>query len=184
VAQAGFGIGNHTYSHSKLTLLGPRRTAEEISAAHGAIVAATGTAPRWFRAPHGYRNPWVRSAVATHGYRVAGWTFGVWDTARPGAAVIRDRIRRGLRPGAVLLLHDGDGSDGNGDRVQTAEALPGIIEDCRAMGYEFRSLERLTADGNDNGGTAKQSRHAHAEPTAPPPTSSRPSSPPAAPAPR
>jgi len=143
VAQAGFGIGNHTYTHTKLTLLGPRQTAEEISWAHGAIVGATGMAPQWFRAPHGYRNPWVRKAVATYGYRVAGWTFGVWDTARPGAAVIRDRIRRGVRPGAVLLLHDGDGSAGNGDRVQTVEALPGIIEDCQSMGYAFRPLDRL-----------------------------------------
>ncbi|TMC59432.1 MAG: polysaccharide deacetylase family protein, partial [Chloroflexi bacterium] len=38
VARAGFGIGNHTYTHTKLTLLGPRQTAEEISWAHGAIV--------------------------------------------------------------------------------------------------------------------------------------------------
>jgi hypothetical protein len=43
----------------------------------------------------------------------------------------------------VLLLHDGDGADPEGDRTQTAEALPGIIEDCRTMGYEFRSLDRL-----------------------------------------
>jgi peptidoglycan/xylan/chitin deacetylase (PgdA/CDA1 family) len=143
VALAGFGIGNHTYTHTKLTLLGPRRTAEEISLAHGAIVRATGMAPRWFRAPHGYRNPWVRTAVTRHGYRVAGWTFGVWDTALPGAAVIRSRIRRGLRPGAVLLLHDGDGSASAGDRDQTAEALPGIIEDCQGMGYAFRPLDHL-----------------------------------------
>jgi peptidoglycan/xylan/chitin deacetylase (PgdA/CDA1 family) len=67
----------------------------------------------------------------------------VWDTARPGAAVIRQRIREGTRPGAVLLLHDGDGYDPDGDRSQTADALPGIIEDCRAMGYEFRALDRL-----------------------------------------
>jgi hypothetical protein len=51
----------------------------------------------------------------------------------------------GVRPGAVLLLHDGDGSDPEGDRSQTAEALPVIIEDCWAMGYEFRSLDGLGA---------------------------------------
>jgi peptidoglycan/xylan/chitin deacetylase (PgdA/CDA1 family) len=43
----------------------------------------------------------------------------------------------------VLLLHDGDGYDPDGDRSQTADALPGIIEDCRAKGYEFRALDRL-----------------------------------------
>jgi peptidoglycan/xylan/chitin deacetylase (PgdA/CDA1 family) len=53
-------------------------------------------------------------------------------------------MRHGLRPGAVLLLHDGDGYDPMGDRTETAEALPGILEDCRSMGYEFRSLDRIS----------------------------------------
>jgi len=79
------------------------------------------------------------------GYRVMGWTFGVWDTALPGAEEIRRRVRSKLRPGAVLLLHDGDGYDPAGDRRQTAEALPGIIADVRAAGYEFRPLEALLA---------------------------------------
>jgi len=143
VARSGFGIGNHTYTHTKLTLLGPRRTADEVVRAHEAIVAQTGVAPACFRAPHGYRNPFLQRAIGVYGYRVFGWTFGVWDTARPGSDVIRRRMRERIRPGAVLLLHDGDGNDLEGDRTQTADALPGIIDDCRRMGYEFRSLDRL-----------------------------------------
>ena len=143
VGEAGFGIGNHTHTHARLALAGPRRTAWEIDTAHAAILAATGLVPGRFRAPHGYRNPYVRRAVAVYGYRVFGWTFGVWDTARPGVEVIRRRMREGARPGAVLLLHDGDGYDPDGDRRQTADALPGIIEDCRSMGYELRSLDGL-----------------------------------------
>jgi peptidoglycan-N-acetylglucosamine deacetylase len=145
VAGAGFEIGNHTQTHRRLALAGRARTTWEVRAAHEAIESAAGVAPRYFRAPHGYRNPYLRRAVATYGYRVFGWTLGVWDTARPGPAVIRLRTRQGLRPGAVLLLHDGDGYDPTGDRSQTADALPGIIEDCRALGYEFRSLHSLAA---------------------------------------
>lgn len=143
VARSGFEIGNHTQTHRRLALAGPTRTAWEVRAAHEAIESATEVTPTCFRAPHGYRNPYLRHVVASYGYQVFGWTFGVWDTDRPGASVIRDRMRRGVRPGALLLLHDGDGYDPAGDRRQTAEALPGIIEDCRAMGYEFRSLAQL-----------------------------------------
>ena len=143
VARRGFGIGNHTYTHAKLALAGPGRTAREVGTAHDAILSRTGVAPRCFRAPHGYRNPYLRRTIAAYGYRLFGWTFGVWDTARPGAAVIRRRMGEGVRPGAVLLLHDGDGYDAEGDRSQTADALPGIIEDCRTMGYDFRPLDRL-----------------------------------------
>jgi len=76
---------------------------------------------------------------------VFGWSFGVWDSARPGADVIRRRVARSLRPGAIILLHDGDGYDPEGDRTQTAAALPGIIADARARGYEFRPLSDLFA---------------------------------------
>lgn len=146
VARAGFGLGNHTHSHRRLALAGPARTAWEVRAAHEAIEAAAGRPPTCFRAPHGYRNPYLRRAVAAYGYQVFGWTFGVWDTDSPGAFVIRDRMRRGVRPGAVLLLHDGDGYDPAGDRLQTVDALPGIIADCRAMGFEFCPLTRLAPE--------------------------------------
>src|SRR5206468_5610028 len=89
VAQAGFGVGNHTYTHTRLALAGPARIAWEVGTAHAAIERATGVTPRRFRAPHGYRSPFLRRVVASHGYQVFGWTLGVWDTARPGPAVIR-----------------------------------------------------------------------------------------------
>lgn len=143
VARGGHEVGNHTQNHLKLHRRGPRRVRREIEAAHGVISEATGKAPRTFRAPHGYRNPFVGFTVGRLGYTLFGWTFGVWDSARPGAEEIRRRVRRGLRPGAIVLLHDGDGYDFGGDRGQTADALPGIIRDARDAGYEFAPLGEL-----------------------------------------
>jgi len=77
------------------------------------------------------------------GYTVFGWTFGVWDSDRPGADKIRLRTRAKLKPGAIILLHDGDGSNPRGDRSQTAQALPDIIADAREAGYSFRSIGEL-----------------------------------------
>lgn len=145
VAAAGHEVGNHTDSHTKLHLRSPAAIRRELSAAHESILEVTGRAPRSFRAPHGFRNPFVVPLAARLGYRVVGWSFGVWDTARPGVEEIRRRMRAKLRPGAILLLHDGDGADDQGDRAQTAAALPGIIADARAAGYEFRPLSDLLA---------------------------------------
>jgi peptidoglycan-N-acetylglucosamine deacetylase len=146
VARAGHEIGNHTYSHVKLHRVGPRRVAQEIQRGHEAIAELTGTIPRSFRAPHGYRSPFVAPALAPYHYRVFGWTFGVWDTARPGAERIRARMRSGLKPGSILLLHDGDGYQPLGDRWQTAAALEGIITDVRAAGYRLAPLAELEAN--------------------------------------
>lgn len=145
VAEAGQEIGNHTMTHRKLHLAGPATIARELSEAGDSISRATGVLPRFFRAPHGLRNPFVTRAARKAGCATVGWTFGVWDSARPGAAVIRERVRQGLRPGAILLLHDGDGADPAGDRAQTAEALPGILSDAAAAGYTFGALAELIA---------------------------------------
>ncbi len=142
---AGHEVGNHTDSHVKLHLRSPGTIRRELAAAHAAIVEATGRAPRSFRAPHGFRNPFVVPAATRLGYRVFGWSFGVWDTALPGVEEVRRRMRAKLRPGAILLLHDGDGYDTRGDRLQTAGALPGIIRDARDAGYQFRPLSDLLA---------------------------------------
>lgn len=143
MAGGGHAIGNHTETHAKLHLLGPARIAHELSAGHLSIAATTGIEPRLFRAPHGYRNPFVMREARRRNYRVFGWTLGVWDSDRPGAEAIRGRVRAGLQPGAILLLHDGDGYDPLGDRCQTAEALPGIIADVRSAGYTLAPLSDL-----------------------------------------
>jgi peptidoglycan/xylan/chitin deacetylase (PgdA/CDA1 family) len=145
VAQAGQDIGNHTHTHTRLHVRGPGRIRREIVSAHDAIADTTGIIPRAFRAPHGFRNPFVVPIARRQGYRVFGWTFGVWDTERPGAKEIRRRVRTRLTPGAIILLHDGDGYDPAGDRRQTAEALPGIIEDARDLGYAFAPLSGLVS---------------------------------------
>jgi len=143
VGESRHGVGNHTYHHLKLHLQGPRRIHLEMERGHAVIVSYAGRIPRLFRSPHGYRNPFVSLMAHRLGYAAIGWTFGVWDSAQPGAEVIRSRMRKRLRPGAILLLHDGDGSDQKGDRRQTAAALPGIIADAKAGGYVFRPLDDL-----------------------------------------
>jgi len=143
VVRAGHTVGNHTYNHVKLHFVSPERIRTQLRDTHDTIESVAGLTPRSFRAPHGYRSPFLRSIILDMRYTVFGWTFGVFDSARPGAEEIRRRVRKRLRGGAIVLLHDGDGYDPSGDRMQTAEALPGIIQDARAHGYDFGSLAEL-----------------------------------------
>lgn len=136
----GHVVGNHGYHHRKLVWQSPRAVREDIRLGTDALQRAGAPPPALFRAPHGQRNPWVTPIARAAGQRTVGWTLGVWDTARPGARVIADRVVRRTEPGAIVLLHDGDGYDPLGDRMQTARALPLVIRALRERGFSFATL--------------------------------------------
>lgn len=141
MADEGHQLGNHGYWHRKLHRRSPGYVRDDLTRGTEAIVQASGgIRPRLFRAPHGFRNPWVTPIARSLGQRTVGWSLGVWDSARPGAGEIARRAIEGLHAGSILLLHDGDGYDADGDRLQTAEALPLIITGLRARGFRFATL--------------------------------------------
>jgi peptidoglycan/xylan/chitin deacetylase (PgdA/CDA1 family) len=140
IADQGHALGNHGFHHRKLHDRGPRYVRRDLQMGTDAIANATGRRPVFFRAPHGFRSPWVTPIARSLGQRTVGWTLGVWDSDRPGASEIARRAIEGCTPGAILLLHDGDGSNPTGDRRQTADALPRIIRGLRERGFEFVRL--------------------------------------------
>jgi peptidoglycan/xylan/chitin deacetylase (PgdA/CDA1 family) len=141
VATEGHAVGNHGYYHRKLHFKSPRYVRDDLQRGTAAIVDACGVRPTVFRAPHGFRSPWVTFIARSLGQRTVGWTRGVWDSALPGVDAIVERTVRAARPGAILLLHDGDGYDPSGDRMQTARAVPMISDRIRDAGFRFVSLD-------------------------------------------
>lgn len=139
VVQAGHAVGNHTYHHVDLASTDGDRLAREIAGTSRAIRSASGVEPRWLRPPGGAIDADAYRAAADQRLRVVLWTVDPQDW-RNGktAAQIEAEVVRAVRPGAVILLHDG-----GGDRSQTIAALPGIIKKLRARGYEFVPLSRL-----------------------------------------
>lgn len=139
-AGEGHQLGNHGYHHRKLLRRGPAYVRDDLARGTDEIARAAGVRPRFFRAPHGFRSPWVSGIARELGQCTVGWTLGVWDSARPGADEIARRVIDGARDGSIVLLHDGDGYDPHGDRGQTADALPQIIRGLRERGYDFAAL--------------------------------------------
>ena len=111
IVRRGHGLANHTFSHPQATFwcAGPRRAAREIDACNAALREITGDAPRLFRAPVGHVNPFIVPAAEARGMHLVGWSArgfdGVAHRAEPGAVV--KRILRDLRPGGIVLLHEG-----------------------------------------------------------------------------
>lgn len=141
VASEGHEIGNHGYHHQKLHLKSPSYVRADLTLGAEMITRASGVRPRFFRAPHGFRSPWVSPIASSMGQRTVGWSLGVWDSDRPGVDAIARRTVDGANPGSILLLHDGDGYDPQGDRVQTARAVPIIVDRLLERGYRFDLLD-------------------------------------------
>jgi len=140
IAHEGHQIGNHGYFHRKLQFKSPFYVSRDIRLGIRAIKRAGAPAPKYFRAPHGFRSPWTTPIASSYGERTVGWSLGVWDSDRPGVEEIVRRTLEGIEPGSIVLLHDGDGYNPDGDRMQTAAALPMIIDRLKQEGYEFATL--------------------------------------------
>ena len=145
MSEEGHEIASHGYDHALLTFASQADVEQQLERTEASLATALGRQlhPLLFRAPHGFRNPFVARATSRRGYEVVGWTKGVWDTAKPGAEAIVRRTIGGFRPGGILLLHDADGSGAGDDRSQTVEAVPEIVERAHAAGYELVTVSEL-----------------------------------------
>jgi peptidoglycan-N-acetylglucosamine deacetylase len=56
----------------------------------------------------------------------------------PGSDAISGSVLEQVRPGSIVLMHDG-----GGDRTQTADALPPVIEGLLERGYRFAHIDEL-----------------------------------------
>ncbi len=138
----GHVIGSHTDHHRKLAWLSSVEVARELDGAADAIVAAGAPPPRWFRAPHGFKSPFLPRALVSRRLRMVAWTHGVWDTDLPGADVIAARAISCLSDGEILLLHDGTVG---ADRSQTAAALDRILAAAAARGLSCVTVPEMLA---------------------------------------
>jgi peptidoglycan-N-acetylglucosamine deacetylase len=137
VYRRGNSVQNHTWSHPDLRKLTAAQFAYQVSATDRQILSHTGYRPCCLRPPYGAVNSTVRARAAGLGKKIALWTVDPRDWSRPGAAAIRSRVLSQVRPGSVVLLHDG-----GGDRSQTVAALGGILRTLKARGYTFATWAR------------------------------------------
>ncbi|MBO0789875.1 MAG: polysaccharide deacetylase family protein [Ktedonobacteraceae bacterium] len=129
--QEGDVIGDHSWSHPNLTTLSPAAIRWQLRTTSVVIQQATGVAPTLFRPPYGATNATVRNIASQLGLTQIMWTLDTRDWQRPGVASIVNAAL-GAHNGSIILMHDG-----GGDRSQTVQALPRIIDGLRQRGFTF-----------------------------------------------
>ncbi|HEY5979665.1 MAG TPA: polysaccharide deacetylase family protein [Microlunatus sp.] len=123
----GSNVANHSYDHPDLTT----RTAAQLK-----WQITHGPEARCFRPPYGATDATVRTAIAKAGLRQVLWSVDTLDWTKPGVATLAKTGRlKSIGNGSIVLMHDG-----GGDRTQTVAALPKVIADLHARGYQVRAL--------------------------------------------
>ncbi|WP_242579127.1 polysaccharide deacetylase family protein [Streptomyces sp. MST-110588] len=140
IAEAGHGIGNHTWSHPFLPDLRRDEVLFQLESTNKAIEKVTGAPVEFLRPPYGSRTPESLTWLADQGMTTVLWDRDSCDWAMPGVDSIVDNALDGITNGSVVLMHDG-----GGDRSQTVAALPRIIEALIEDDYELVTVDRLTA---------------------------------------
>ena len=131
----GHAVENHSQRHRHdFSLLGPRRFLREIGAAQDTLTALSGTAPRFFRAPAGLRNPFLGYALARLDLSLVSWTRRGFDTISANPARVRRRLARGLAAGDILLLHDGHSARAPSGQAVSLEVLAQLLQDLSSAG--------------------------------------------------
>jgi peptidoglycan-N-acetylglucosamine deacetylase len=139
VVEEGHLVGNHTQSHTILTRQSGEVVRDQIVSGSSTLQNVTGVTPTWFRPPGGGMNATVLQESHRMGMDLVMWDVDPQDWRRPGVEPMLQNMRANIGPGSVVLLHDG-----GGDRTQTIEALPVIIEELKAEGYMFVTLDQLS----------------------------------------
>ena len=90
-----------------------------------------------FRPPFGVTNPTIAKAVRQLGYTSIGWSIRTLDTQQSAPDKILARIRKRLKPGAIILLHDRmPGSD---------QIVKQILDLLKEQGYTVVRPDKLLA---------------------------------------
>ena len=128
IVRRGHAVENHGARHRHdFALRGPRGYARELQAGQALLRAACGVEPRLFRAPAGFRNPFLWPQLARLDLRLVSWTRRGFDTRCGDPARVLARLRRGLRAGDILLLHDGHAARTAQGRPVLLEVLPALL---------------------------------------------------------
>jgi len=128
IVRRGHTIENHSQRHvHHFSVLGTRGMTDEIGRAQETIATVVGTAPKFFRAPAGLRNPLLDLVLTRFDLQLASWTRRGFDTVTRDSNIVFDKLTRHLGGGDILLLHDGHAAPSRSGKPVILEVLPRLL---------------------------------------------------------
>jgi polysaccharide deacetylase family sporulation protein PdaB len=137
IVKGGWEVGNHGHKHVNYSSLNDEEIRSQIKTSHQIINEVSGRNPSLLRLPNGDFDKRVLRIANELNYSVIQWDTDSQDWMNIGVENIINRVVTKAHPGDIVLLHASDSCK------QTHEALPVIIDQLRAKGYEFVTVAQL-----------------------------------------
>lgn len=143
VYAAGHLVCNHTYSHFNWFKVGDApgheaKLRKEIDSTAAELEKAAGARPWVLRMPNGYSKPWVRQLAGELGYTLVNWTYGSDWTRTPEDKMTAEYVKA-VKPGAILLMHDGGGKA----REKDLRIVEAVLAQAQKKGLKAVRLDEL-----------------------------------------
>ncbi len=143
IAEAGHFVCNHTDTHLFWPKTGKSPDHEailrkELERAAAAVEKAAGVRMTVLRMPNGYDKPWVRQVAAKLGYTIVNWTYGS-DWTRLSEEKMTAEYLKAVKPGAILLMHDGGGKA----KEKNLRITEAVLREARKKGLKPVRLDEL-----------------------------------------
>ena len=146
IVEEGHELGNHTYTHANVAASSEQQLRLELNATQRLIETITGRSTLLFRPPYNADAGPTRfddlgplNVAQSMGYMIALEDIDSLDWTRQGVDQILARVRHGRQAGGnVVLLHDA-----GGNRAETLEALPKLIDYFQRRGDQLVPLHGL-----------------------------------------
>lgn len=138
IAGKGHLVGNHTYSHIKLTALSPDEIKKEIDKTNEEIKAITGEAPQFFRPPFGRYNSDTLNYVDMISVR---WSKDTIDWKYEDEERLYRYLIKNAGDGEIFLMHDVEKT--------TVKGVLRAIETLQKQGYKFVRADELLCRNGD-----------------------------------
>lgn len=152
----GYEIGNHTFTHGNIALMGPRRAELEMKLTRLLIECVTGRSTILFRPPynadsepHTYEELMPIARSKKDNYYTVGEAIDPedWQPGVSADSIYARTVRlEDLNKGSIILLHDAGGDS----RQATIDALPRIIQHFKDKGYRFTTVSDLMGKSYDD----------------------------------
>lgn len=146
IAADGHELGNHTYTHSDMTLAGPDQSAAEVERTDAAIRKAGYTGEIHFRPPFGKKLLFLPLYLADHKRITVTWDVEPesFEDIAADAERITAHVLEKTRPGSIIILHVMYKS-----RDTSRQALPAVIDGLHERGYRFVTVSELLTAGRN-----------------------------------